>query len=68
MALELLLLSETLDFKRAELAEAEAADDGATVARLTDDVLDLQKRRLRLDRERDSGTLLSNRRTQPAKA
>jgi DNA primase len=55
-------LSETIDFKRAELAEAEADDDDAAVSRLTRDVLELQQRRLELDRERASTTLLANRR------
>ena len=55
-------LKAAFDFKRAELAEAEATSDAPTVDRLTHDVLDLQRKRLELDRERDTTTLLANRR------
>lgn len=55
-------LKAAFDFKRAELAEAEANNDAHTIDRLTHDVLELQRRRLELDRERDSTTLLANRR------
>jgi DNA primase len=55
-------LSETLDFKRAELAEAEAGDDTEAVDRLTRDVRELQVRRLELDREHAGTSLLANRR------
>jgi hypothetical protein len=57
-------LSETLDFKRAELAEAEAGDDAQAVDRLTSDVRELQHRRLQLDREHAGTSLLANRRIQ----
>jgi DNA primase len=55
-------LSETLDFKRAELSEAEASDDAQAVDRLTSDVRELQHRRLELDREHAGTSLLANRR------
>jgi DNA primase len=62
LALERARLSEAIDFKRAQLSEAEAADDDALVEHLTRDVRDLQQRRLGLDRERATTTLLANRR------
>jgi DNA primase len=62
LAIERGRLSESLDFARAQLAEAEAADDGAEVERLQQEVLDLQRRRFDLDREAASTTLLSRRR------
>jgi DNA primase len=63
LTLERNRISELLEYKRAELAEAEAADDGAAATRLRTDVLELQSRRLELDRRRDATTLLHNRRT-----
>jgi DNA primase len=62
LALERNRVSELLDFKRAELAEAEAADDDAAADRLRRDVLELHARRLDLDRRRDDTSLLAKRR------
>jgi DNA primase len=62
IAIERGRLSEALDFARAQLSEAEAADDTVEVERLQQEVLDLQRRRLELDREAASTTLLSRRR------
>ena len=65
IALERDQLKAAFDFKRAELAEAEATSDAVTVDRLNHEVLDLQRKRLELDRERDATTLLANRRIAP---
>ncbi len=66
VALDRNRISERLDFMRAELSEAEAADDQQAADRLRRDVLDLQARRLELDRRRDATTLLTTRRTNRA--
>jgi DNA primase len=66
LMLEAQSLIETLEFKRAEQAEAGAAGDTELVARLTREVRDLQEQRLDLDRKRDSVSLLANRRRRPA--
>jgi DNA primase len=55
-------LSEAIDFARAQLSEAEAAGDDAEIDRLQGEVLALQRRRLELDRQVASTTLLSKRR------
>jgi DNA primase len=55
-------IKSVFDFKRGQLVEAEASDDAQAVDRLTHEVRDLQRRRLELDRERDTTSLLANRR------
>ena len=62
LSLERSRISELLEYKRAELAEAEAEADGAMVGQLRNDVLDLQNRRLELDRRRATTTLMNSRR------
>jgi DNA primase len=66
LTLERSRIGELLEYKRAELAEAEAAHDDATATRLRGDVLALQARRLELDRRREQTTLLHNRRNPPS--
>jgi DNA primase len=63
LTLERNRVGELLEYKRAELAEAEAATDDELASRLRSDVLELQGRRLELDRRRDQTTLLHHRRT-----
>jgi DNA primase len=58
-------LDDEVEFKRAEIAEAEAGGDEADRDRLRREVLDLQRRRLELDRERATTSLLAKRRIQP---
>jgi DNA primase len=58
-------LAEELEFTRAELAEAEATDDTAALRRLQQAVLDLNRKRLALDKRRADTSLLSNRRNPP---
>ncbi|MDP8905583.1 MAG: DNA primase [Chloroflexota bacterium] len=65
LSLERSRISELLEYKRAELSEAEAAADSEVVGRLQRDVLDLQAQRLELDRRRATTTLLTSRRTRP---
>jgi hypothetical protein len=62
LTLEKARLAELIDYKRAELADAESAGDDATRERVQQDVLELQRRRLALDRERRDSSLLANRR------
>jgi hypothetical protein len=62
LALERNVINERLEFVRAELSEAESADDEQAAARLRRDVLELQARRLELDRRREQTTVLTNRR------
>jgi DNA primase len=62
LTLEKARLAELIDYKRAELADAESAGDDATRDRVQQDVLELQRRRLALDRQRQSASLLANRR------
>jgi hypothetical protein len=62
LTLEKARLDDEVEFKRAEIAEAEASGDETDRDRLRQDVLELQRRRLELDRERASSTLLSRRR------
>jgi DNA primase len=58
-------LSERIEYTRARLAEAEAADDEAELERLQVEVLDLQRRRLELDRAVNDSSLLAKRRIHP---
>lgn len=62
LTLEKARLSELLEYKRAELADAESAGDDAVLDRVRQDVLELQRRRLALDRERRDTSLLAHRR------
>ena len=55
-------LAEELEYTRAELAEAEAARDEPATRRLQQAVLDLNRKRMELDRRRADTSLLSNRR------
>jgi hypothetical protein len=55
-------LDDEVEFKRAEIAEAEASGAEADGDRLRREVLDLQRRRLELDRERATTSLLAKRR------
>jgi len=65
LTLERNRVSEMFEYKRAELSEAEAAGDAAAAALLRKDVLELQSRRLELDKRREATTLLTNRRSAP---
>jgi DNA primase len=62
LSLERARLAEVIEYTRAELAEAEASGDEPARERLQKTVLDLQRRRLELDRRRADTSLLSNRR------
>jgi DNA primase len=66
LTLERARLGEAVEFKRAQLAEAEAASDEVEVDRLQAEVLDLQRRRLELDRAIADASLLANRRIHPS--
>ena len=67
LGLERNRITERLEFVRAELSEAEAADDSDASERLRREVLELQTQRLDLDRRRDQTTVLTQRRSrQPA--
>lgn len=69
LSLERSRIGELLDYARSELAEAEANADGDAIGRLQHDVLDLQAKRLELDRRKETTTVLTNRRTaRPAAA
>ena len=59
MSLERRRLVELFDFKRAELAEAEAAADTPTRDRVQHEILALQRERAELDRRLDTETLLA---------
>jgi DNA primase len=59
MSLERRRLIELFDFKRAELAEAEAAADTPTRDRVQHEILALQHERAELDRRLDTETLLA---------
>ena len=65
LTLERARLAEQMEFTRARMAEAEAARDGAEVERLQREVLELQQRRLQLDRAVDDTSLLARRRIRP---
>ena len=68
LTLERARLSEQIEYTRARLAEAEAAHDQAELDRLQLEVLDLQRRRLELDRAVDDSSLLARRRINPNQA
>ena len=68
LTLEKARLAEQIEYTRARLAEAEAADDNAELERLQREVLDLQRRRLELDRAVDDTSLLARRRINPNQA
>ena len=65
LTLERSRLHELLEFKQAELSEAESAGDSVARGRLQQDVLTLQRQRLALDRQTRDTTLLSQRRHIP---
>jgi DNA primase len=62
LTLERARLSERIEFTRARLAEAEAARDGDGLENLQREVLELQRRRLELDRAVADSSLLARRR------
>jgi DNA primase len=68
LTLERARLAERIEYTRARLAEAEAAHDEAELERLQREVLDLQRRRLELDRAVDDTSLLARRRINPKQA
>ncbi len=61
-------LAERIEYTRARLADAEADDDDAELGRLQHEVLDLQRRRLELDRAVADSSLLARRRIHPRPA
>jgi hypothetical protein len=61
-------LSEQIEYTRARLAEAEAADETDTLEQLQREVLDLQRRRFELDRAVADSSLLARRRIKPNQA
>ena len=63
LSLERSRISELLEYTRAELSEAEANVDAEAIGRLQHAVLDLQGKRLELDRRKETTTILTNRRT-----
>jgi len=65
LTLERARLSERIEFTRARLAEAEASHDGSELDILQHEVLELQRRRLELDRAVDDSSLLARRRIHP---
>ncbi len=65
LTLERARLSERIEYTRARLADAEAAHDEPELQRLQREVLDLQRRRLELDRAVDDTSLLAKRRIHP---
>jgi hypothetical protein len=65
LTLERARLNEQIEYTRARLAEAEAADEDAELGRLQHEVLDLQRRRLELDRAVADTSLLARRRINP---
>jgi DNA primase len=65
LTLERARLSERIEYTRARLAEAEAARDEAELERLQHEVLELQQRRLALDRAVADTSLLARRRIHP---
>jgi len=68
LTLEKARLAERIEYTRARLAEAEAADDQTELQGLQQEVLDLQRKRLELDRAVDDTSLLARRRIQPKQA
>lgn len=67
LTLERARLSEQIEYTRARLAEAEAADDDEGLGQLQREVLDLQRRRFELDRAVADTSLLARRRIHPNK-
>ncbi len=65
LTLERARLSERIEYTRARLAEAEAADDEPELERLQREVLDLHRRRFELDRAVADSSLLARRRIKP---
>jgi DNA primase len=65
LTLERSRLSERIEYTRARLAEAEAARDEAELEHLQQEVLELQTRRLALDRAVADTSLLARRRIHP---
>jgi hypothetical protein len=65
LTLERARLAETIEFNRAQMAEAEAAGNEAEVDGLQRVVLELQRRRLELDRAVADTSLLAQRRIRP---
>ena len=65
LTLERARLSEQIEFTRARLAEAEAAHEDGDMERLQREVLELQRRRLELDRAVADTSLLARRRIDP---
>ena len=65
LTLERARLSEQIEYTRARLAEAEAADDQGELERLQREVLGLQRHRLELDRAVADTSLLARRRINP---
>jgi DNA primase len=65
LTLERARLSEQIEYTRARIAEAEAAHDGEEVEGLQHEVLELQQRRLQLDRAVADTSLLARRRIHP---
>ena len=68
LTLERAQLAERIEYTRARLAEAEAADDEAELKGLQREVLDLQRRRFELDRAVADTSLLARRRIKPNQA
>ena len=68
LTLERARLAEQIEYTRARLAEAEAVDDETELRQLQLEVLDLQRRRLELDRAVDDTSLLARRRIKPNQA
>jgi len=68
LTLERARLSEQIEYMRARLAEAEAADGTEELERLQHEVLDLQRRRFELDRAVADSSLLARRRIKPNQA
>ena len=68
LTLERARLSEQIEYTRARLAEAEATNDKAELESLQREVLDLQRRRLELDRAVANASLLARRRINPNQA
>jgi DNA primase len=68
LTLEKARLADQIEYTRARLAEAEAAHDTPELDRLQREVLDLQRRRLELDRAVDDTSLLARRRIHPKQA
>ena len=65
LTLERARLSERIEFTRARLAEAQASRDAGELETLQQEALELQQRRLALDRAVADTSLLSRRRIQP---